>query len=351
MNKRNIRVYVVDDSLVARLALEELLVADGMEVVGTATNGTKALRDVPQLRPDVVLMDIMMPQMNGLECTRALMSSCATPILIVSDLVGARANLNFEALEAGALDVCRKPTRAQLGDATARAQFCRQVRLAAEIPVVTRRTIPVIRSVAAACPPVATRSETCPDPPSAVFIGASTGGPLALRDVLADLHGRGPGGPPIVIAQHMTRGFLAGLATWLSIAMKGEVELAQHGMRLHPGRVILAPDDRSVELDGDRLLLVDAPARGSRPSVDVLFQSAAHRVDADRVCAILLSGMGRDGARGLAALRRQGAWTIAQDEATSVIWGMPKVAIDLGAAREVLSLRQIQARLRWWWRV
>jgi two-component system chemotaxis response regulator CheB len=352
------RVYLVDDSLVARLALEELLVAEGMEIVGTAASGARALREIPRLRPDVVLMDVLMPQMDGLECTRRLMAARATPILIVSDLVGARANLNFEALEAGALDLCTKPTRAQLDDDAARARFARLVRLVAEVPVVTRRPASVLGPrpavVAAATPAPTPRTELksgLVGPPSALFIGASTGGPPALRELLAGLRHAGDSGPPMVIVQHMTRGFLEGLAGWLAEAMDHEVELARHNTRLRPGSVVLAPDGWNVEVDGDRVLLIEPPPRGPRPSIDVLFHSAARRGDASHVCAILLTGMGRDGARGLEALHREGAWTIAQDEATSVVWGMPRAAVELGAAREILPLAEIRARIHHWWRV
>lgn len=363
MTDRNIRAYLVDDSLVARLALEKLLVAEGIEVVGTAASGAKALREVPRLRPDVVLMDILMPQMDGLECTRQLMATQATPILIVSDLVGIRSDLHFEALKAGALDVCGKPTREELDDGTAQARLGRLVRLLADVPVVTRRPLPQPRPLsqprpagpAVAVSPVgAPYAGKQPDPvwlPTALFIGASTGGPPALREILTDLPRADGMGIPIVLVQHMTRGFLGGLASWLTQATGYEIELARHGAWLRPGVVVLAPDDRHVEVEADRLLLVDEPSSGGhRPSIDVLFHSVARRRDADRTCAILLTGMGRDGAQGLAALHRAGAWTIAQDEATSIVWGMPRAAIELGAAREVLALHEIRDRVHHWWR-
>jgi two-component system, chemotaxis family, protein-glutamate methylesterase/glutaminase len=370
MTSTKIRVYLVDDSLVARLALERLLVDEDIEVVGTAASGSKALREIPRLRPDVVLMDILMPEMDGLECTRRLMATHATPILIVSDLVGVRSNLHFEALKAGALELCSKPTREELDSGAARARFGRLVRLLAQVPVITRRSVdirapaptpapapaPTPAPAPAPAPPPSPAPPIQPNrspsrPPTAVFVGASTGGPPALREILTDLPHAGRRGAPIVIVQHMTRGFVWGLATWLAQATGCEVALARHGMRLDPGQIVLAPDDQHIELDGERLLLVDEPASGYRPSIDVLFHSVARQRDAECMCGVLLTGMGKDGARGLEALHRSGGWTIAQDEASSIVWGMPRAAVELGAADEVLALPEIRARVHHWWRL
>lgn len=340
-----VRVFLVDDSAVVRLVLRRALRSDpDLTIVGEATSGPEALRRIPDVAPDIVLMDVLMQGMDGIETARTLMQTSPRPVLVVSDLAERDENLSFRALEAGALDVIRKPSAEALEDPTTRARLCRKVRLLAEVPVVTRyrrraRSRP--RPASPAKPPDVAR----PADVSCVAIGASTGGPPALLRILRELPAPGPW--PVLIVQHMSEGFLGGMCRWLAGVTGHQIELARDGARLEPGVVLVAPDAHHLEIRDGRSVLVDRlPVSGHRPSVDVLFESLAQSTGAQEVLAILLTGMGADGAHGLERLRRAGAITYAQDEASSVVYGMPKAAADRGAAQEILSLDAIAQRLR-----
>jgi len=337
-----VRVFVVDDSAVSRTAFRRALEGDSaIAVVGEAKDGRQALEEIPATCPDIVLMDIVMPAMDGLEATRRLMSSFARPVLVISDRIGGEADMSFEALRAGALDVIGKPSASSLADPRWVESLCRKVRMLAEIPVITRHR----RVVDPGTVSVPYRSTRPPaEQVSLVCIGASTGGPPAIQQILSAL----PPQPrwPVAMVQHMTPGFTAGMVEWLGRASGHEVVVAEAGAVARAGTIHIAPDGHHLELSGDRLRLGDAPPRGGhRPSVDALFSSVAATRWARGTVAVLLTGMGRDGAEGLADLRSAGAWTIAQDQASSVVWGMPKVAIDLDAACEVLSVEEIAACL------
>lgn len=337
-----VRVFIVDDSPLARLAIKRTLSHDpAFEVAGEARDGVQALRDVPRTRPDVVLMDVTMPQLDGIETTAALMSRDARPTLIVSDLVGVDAALNFRALEAGALDLVPKPTLEEIQDERRGRTWLRRVRLLAGVPVITRRGSGA-RAAAASPPPLETaRRERAV---SLVAVGASTGGPPAIHELL---RGLGPQRPwPVLIVQHIVPGFAAGFARWLSETTGTPVRLAADGEEPRSGVAYVAPDGAHLTVRESRLGLEKSPPeRGHRPSVDVLFGSIARSGWARNTAAVLLTGMGDDGARGLGALRAAGAWTVAQDEKSSVVYGMPRVAAEAGAACEVLALQQIAPRV------
>ncbi|MBX3246896.1 MAG: chemotaxis-specific protein-glutamate methyltransferase CheB [Myxococcales bacterium] len=345
MTSAPIRVFLVDDSRLARIVLRRMLARDAsMHVVGEASDGVEAIRRVPLVDPDVVLMDMQMPGLDGLAVTRELMANSARPILIVSDLVGRDADLNFRALAAGALDLVRKPTAADRESAAVVDELHRKIRIVSRVPVVTRRW-PVAPRMPSA-PPEAPRVV---GPPLAdaklVVMGASTGGPIALQRVLQEIGA--PPSCPVLIVQHMAEGFTRGLAEWLSTASGLPIDLARDGCAPEAGQVYLAPDGAHLVWDQGRLRLRQRDAVGGhRPSVDVLFESVAASEIAPRTLGVLLTGMGADGARGLGALRAAGAWTVAQDEASSVVYGMPKVAVERGAVSEVLPLDHIGARLR-----
>jgi two-component system chemotaxis response regulator CheB len=338
-----IQAFLVDDSGVSRHALRTALSSDPeIRIVGEASSGEEALDGIPTAFPDVVLMDIVMPGLDGLEATRQLMRICPKPVLIISAQIGGRADRSFEALRAGALDVIGKPLATELLDPAFVKSLCRKVKLLAEIPVVTRHrgygTSRVVRQ--------RRRKSERPqiDNAELVCIGSSTGGPPALQRILAAL----PAQPawPIVIVQHMAPGFIGGMVSWMQRATGREVELARSGTRPVPGAVYVADDHKHLELVGKQLKVSDVdPVGGHRPSVDVLFASIASTGPAEATVGMVLTGMGKDGAEGLRLLREAGAWTIAQDEKSSVVYGMPKAAIDNDAACEVLSLDEITAYL------
>lgn len=343
-----IRVFVVDDSAVVRAGLRQLLRGnDRFAHVGDAANGRRALELIPKADPDVVLMDIVMPDMDGVATTRELMRLCPKPILIVSELVGRDAHLNFRVLGAGALDLIRKPTASEIRSPAARRRLLRRIQQIAEVPVVTRR---FDRDATSRRVGDAPASPTIPMPSQRgrdlqlVCVGASTGGPPALHELVAAL---GPQVPfALAVVQHMTPGFTEGLVDWLAKSTGVPAVLARDGIVPEPGCVYVAPDRKHLVYTAGTLRLRQGAANTTHcPSVDTLFQSVARAPDAAQIAGVLMTGMGDDGAQGLAELKRAGAWTIAQDEATSAVYGMPKAALALDAACEQLPLAEIAPRL------
>jgi len=338
-----IRVIVADDSPVAREMLLQILASDpGIEVIGTATNGEEVVEAVARLRPDLVTMDIHMPKMDGLEATERIMAYTPTPILVVSSSVyGEGMGRAFDALAVGALEVIKKPEPkdwAALG--TIAREIIRTVKILSRVKVIThlrgRHTPP---QGLGGLPPIemprAERSRTV----RLIAIGSSTGGPTALLNVLARLPRDLP--VPVVIAQHIAEGFVPGLASWLDSGSKISVVAAADGDVMRPGVAYMAATGSNMEVDG-MTLRFSAPRTGQLyiPSADTLFESVAVSYH-DRAVGVLLTGMGADGAIGLKTLHDRGSHTICQDEATSTVWGMPKAAVDLGAADIVLPVHEI----------
>jgi two-component system chemotaxis response regulator CheB len=339
-----IRVLVVEDSLTVRKRIVEVLAADpDCEIVGEAEDGKRGLEMCQELRPDVMTLDMVLPTMSGLAVTEYVMAYCPTPIVIVSGSHN-RGELyrTYEALAAGAVEVVEKPA----GDATDDAweQNLRfTVKVASRVKVITH---PRARMATPRPGHLTVGQPARPAAPRLVAIGASTGGPGALMTILKALP---PDYPlPILLVIHIGESFGVSLAEWLDGVSPLPVRPARDGEPL-PQRgqagVIMAVPNRHLVVRGGRLRLVDEPERFScRPSVDVLFESLALE-SRGTVAACLLTGMGKDGAAGLLAIRQGGGHTIAQDEASSIVFGMPREAIQRGAAAQVLSLDQIPPAL------
>jgi two-component system, chemotaxis family, protein-glutamate methylesterase/glutaminase len=339
MNKK-IRVLVVEDSLTVRKHLCEVLgAAPELQVVAEAENGKRAIELCRELRPDVVTLDMMLPLMSGLAATEYIMAHCPTPILIVSSSIN-RGELfrTYDALAAGAVDVLEKP-RGDDTDGEWERRFVAAVKLVSRIRVIThpRARLGDLGRTPATSQAVPLR---IPRPGAQVVaLGASTGGPGAILEILRAIPSQFP--LPILIVLHIGDLFATGFADWLDGQSSHEVAFARDREPLKGGRVVLAPPGHHLAVGGGRLLLTSGPERHScRPSVDVLFESVAWEYGST-AAACLLTGMGRDGAAGLLEVRAAGGVTVAQDETTSVVYGMPREAVLLGAAEQVLPVGAI----------
>lgn len=360
-----IRILIADDSATSRAALRKLLESDALiSVVGEAHTGEQALKLSAELHPSLVLMDVMMPGMDGIAATRRMMQEMPTPIVIVSELAGNQGDLHFQALDAGALDIVRKPSSDDLLDPHFRTRFCRLMRGLSLVPLVTRtagragqavqpyksdspapKSLRFLsRAAAAARERPAGNIDRLFDQIQWIAIGASTGGPPAIRTLLLNFAPKAPW--PIFIVQHITAGFEDSMADWLRDECHQNVVLAQSGMIPAAGTAYLAPVGRHLVLrNGELALDSNHPHRLHCPSINLLFESLASSGTAHQGIAILLTGMGSDGASGLLSLRKAGAKTIVQDEASCAVFGMPKAAVDMGAAEEILPLEAIGPRL------
>jgi len=340
-----IRVLMVEDSATTREFLAYVLAQDpALHVVGVARDGREAIEMVARLKPDVVLMDVHMPDIDGHEATRHIMEHSPRPVVLMSASSSSEdAKRALDALNAGALTLVRKPGGP---DHPNHAQDVRQlldvVRLMAEVKVVRRwpRRDDGTSRVPSA-PPLRPREGKL----AVVAIGASTGGPQVLLHIL----GRLPQtvSAPILVVQHIASGFTQGLATWLDHQTLLHVQVAVSGQATQPGYVYLAPEDyhMGISRDGRIHLSEGTSADPFCPSVSHLFRSVAAAYGASAM-GVLLTGMGRDGADGLLQLREAGATTVAQDEVTSTVFGMPREAIALGAAEYVLSPQEIGDLMR-----
>ena len=349
-----IRVLIVDDSALVRRILSELLAADpDMEVVGTATDAYMARDKIKQLNPDVITLDVEMPKMDGLTFLRNLMRLRPMPVVMVSSLTEHGAEITLDALAVGAVDYLPKPKidlAATLGDYA--EELCAKIKAAAQARVRRYSSGSALSGeVAPRYSADAVLPKTAPPrqfrtTDRIIAIGASTGGTEAIKDVLVQLPADTPG---VVIAQHIPKAFSTPFARRMDACCQMTVYEAQDGQQILPGHVYIAPGDRHllVVRDGARYVckLDDGqPVNRHKPSVDVLFRSVAQQAGRNAIGAIL-TGMGKDGAEGLKEMREAGSPTIAQDEATSVVWGMPREAVAIGAAIQVLGLHEIAARL------
>ncbi|MET7418772.1 chemotaxis-specific protein-glutamate methyltransferase CheB [Dactylosporangium sp. NPDC005555] len=337
-----IKVLVVEDSATVRQCLREALTArHGFDIVGEAVDGAQAVDLCRRLRPDVITMDVVLPVMSGLVATERIMSSQPTPILVVSSTSRQELFTTYDALAAGAVDVLEKP-RGDASDDSWGARLRTAVKVVSRIRVVTRH-----RPAGAAATAVRGAARTHQIPRRLVAIGASTGGPGAIVTLLR-------GVPqsftvPLLYVQHLAanENFAQAFTGWLAEQTGHTVRYARGGESLQSiaGQVVMAPPDRHLTVRGGHLYLSSGPPRHScRPSVDALFESIAAEVG-NGATGVLLTGMGRDGAEGLLAMRRAGAHTYAQDQGSCVVYGMPKEAVALNAAVEILPPDQIAASL------
>jgi two-component system, chemotaxis family, protein-glutamate methylesterase/glutaminase len=340
-----ITVLIADDSPSMRVLLTHILQQDPrVQVIGTVNDGQAAIDFLERRgrRPDVVIMDIHMPRLDGFEATRRIMETNPLPIVICTATADPQElQVAFRTMEAGAVACVEKPVGPADPEFEARSQHLRQtICLMSEVKVVRRWGKPraVGARVAVAVAPAHANA------PRIVGIGASTGGPPVLQNILSGLPRDFPA--PVLIVQHIARGFLTGMVEWLNQTTGLHVHVAAHGVTPLPGHVYVAPDDFHLGVStGYRLQLShDAPEQGLRPSVSWLFRSLAAHIGANAV-GVLLTGMGRDGADELKLLRDAGATTIAQDRDSSVVHGMPGEAIALGAAVHVLPAERIAGAL------
>lgn len=341
MSLKPVRVLVVDDSLTVRgRIVESLESSPGFSVVGEAADGRMAFALCQRLRPDVVTLDMVMEKGGGLDATRRIMANCPTPILIIS-ASAERGELikTLDALAAGAVDVLDKPRPGESAEEWEET-FRRRLRRVARVQVITH--------LEGRRQPLGQRQdeETSPIPSRGIRIvalGASTGGPRALRQILSEVRDL----PCVVlVVLHLGEPFSLALASWLEGLVPMPVSEVQGGERLSSlhGKILFAPPNYHLTVVNGRLRLSQDPERyGLRPSVDVLFESLARYDKASQVAAGLLTGMGRDGAAGLAALRRAGATTFVQDQETCTVFGMPAAALELDAAEFTLGLAEIAA--------
>ncbi len=330
-----IRVLIVDDSATARAVLADILESDPMiEVVGTASDAYIARDKIVELRPDVICLDVEMPRMDGITFLKRLMHYMPMPVVMVSSLTQAGAKTTLAALEAGAVDFVAKPhSHIYDGQNEMRDELLMKIKIASKVNVQKREISTVLQ---------ANTTSLLETTNKILAIGASTGGTEALKDVLMGLPRNAPG---TVVVQHMPANFTGPFAQRLNTLCAMEVHEARNGDSIVPGVVLIAPGDYHmvVRRSGARYYVEIGSGdkvSGHRPSADVLLNSVA-KIAGSNAIGVILTGMGGDGARGLLAMRNAGAKTIGQDEASCVVYGMPKVAYELGAVERQLPLQKI----------
>ncbi|SMF33229.1 chemotaxis response regulator protein-glutamate methylesterase [Desulfovibrio gilichinskyi] len=320
------RIGIVNDMAMAVEVIKRIVVGAGFEVAWIAFNGEEAVARCCQDVPDLVLLDLIMPVMDGAEATRRIMKRCPCSILIVTASIESNASKVFEAMGAGALDVVTTPEFGINGELDGAKN------LIAKISLIRRlQGVETVKEVK----PAAVFSDS---PPKLLAIGSSTGGPTALAIILGALPADFPAA--IAIIQHVDGSFSENLANWLNSQTKLEVKLAKRGDVLKAGKVLLAPGNRNMLLrKGGIVHLTDGPGECLYvPSVDVFFKSLCSAGLPAGSAAVLLTGMGADGAKGLLELREKDWFTVAQDKESSIVWGMPGAAVKMGAARKVSSI-------------
>jgi two-component system chemotaxis response regulator CheB len=337
-----VRVLVVDDSALMRKLISQMIERDAsIQVVGTALDGTFALEKIPELKPDVVTLDLDMPRMDGMETLRKLMRTNPMPVIVVSAHSKDGAMATFKALSFGALDFVTKPLDPTQHMEQIAAELIAKIKAAAKSQIVR---LPEPQTKPRKVRPATLRGE----PVKVIAIGVSTGGPQALDYLISQLPADFPG--TVLIVQHMPEGFTEMFARRLDETCAIEVKEARSGDLLLPGRVLVCPGNKHMKVKhmplGDVVVLTDGEkVNGHRPSADVLLNSVGQEFG-ERAIGVLMTGMGEDGAEGLGAIKRNGGLTIAQSEESCVVYGMPRAAVERGYATRVISLAALANTLQ-----
>ncbi len=352
MNASVIKVLIVEDSPTMADLLQFIIESDPeLRVIGRAENGEEALAWVKKEKPDVVTMDIIMPKMDGFEATRRIMQTMPIPIIIISAHFKAdQVNKSFQAMQAGALEILEKPTDPDdpLFPSLAHA-IIKSIKTLAGVKLITRRYGGNLSPVHPPRAPLVFRQgKTLVSSPAvpieAIAIGASLGGPQALSTILTQLPSSFP--VPIFIVQHISQGFTEGFVDWIRPHIRLPIQVARHQEKAKAGHVYIAPDGFHLEVapEGETCLVDAAPEGGARPSVGRLFRSMAYAYGPQGV-GVILTGMGRDGVEDLLLMKQKGAVTIAQDQESALVFGMPKEAILIGATQYVIPLQEMASTL------
>lgn len=347
MAKFPVKVLLVEDSPVVLAILKKILATTPeVEVVGTASNGQEALEKIPDLQPTVICTDLHMRKMDGLEFTKQVMAKHPVPILVISSSVQKNdTSTIFQLLQAGAIDVFPKPAMGTPSDYDRiKQELITKIKVLSGVSVFTKPLKQPTPSTTAQ-PLIQGRISGSPSGLKAsirmVVVGASTGGPQALQKLFSQLPSHFPA--PIICTQHISEGFLAGLVNWLATECQVKVKIAQDGEIPSPGTIYFAPEKCHLEINSFGKFTYNCSTGivdGHCPSVTVMFKSAAQFYGRSMM-GVLLTGMGKDGATGMHAIAQAGGTTIAQDEASSIVFGMPKEAIALGAAQHILPIQSI----------
>ena len=339
----SVRILVVDDSQLARKFISEFLSVDPeLEIIGTAQNGQEAIELTRNLKPDLITMDISMPVMDGLLATEHIMAYNPTPILVMSNLLKSELHLSFQAISKGAVETIEKPDFSAGISSPDAKKLIRTAKLVSNVNVITHlggklKKKGIEKSVETKYDLIQETSKKSFD---LIAIGASTGGPKVLAQILSQLPKNFTSS--IIIVQHISKGFTPGLVDWLNRECILDVAEAKSGEQIIPGRVFVAPcDNHTLVTNNGRIRLNKGlPVAGNRPSASVLMSSVA-KVYGQKCIGVVLTGMGEDGALGMLDIKKAGGRTIAQDEQSSAIFGMPKAAIDNGSVDRVLNVDRI----------